>query len=129
VLSRSLAYASRRIGEIADDVVSVDEAMKWGYNWELGPFETWDAMGFDETLARMQRDGIHVPDAVKRMKERGADGFYSVDGVWDFGLGQYKKIEKDPRIATVVDLRRSSVPVLKNDGAEAWDLGDGVLGL
>ena len=45
----SLAYAARRIGEIADDVVNIDSAMKWGYGWELGPFETWDALGFAET--------------------------------------------------------------------------------
>ncbi len=53
VLSRTLAYSARRIAEIADSVVAVDDAMKWGYNWELGPFETWDALGFVETTDRM----------------------------------------------------------------------------
>ncbi|MFO0616987.1 MAG: 3-hydroxyacyl-CoA dehydrogenase/enoyl-CoA hydratase family protein [Polyangiaceae bacterium] len=129
VTSKSLAYAARRVGEIADDVVAIDEAMKWGYNWELGPFETWDALGFKETVARMQRDGIKLPDAIKRMVENGATGFYSSEGVWDFGLGKYVRREKDPRIATVVEMRRGLSAVLKNDGAEAWDLGDGVLGL
>jgi 3-hydroxyacyl-CoA dehydrogenase len=63
------------------------------------------------------------------MKERGATGFYSADGVWNFGLGRYRRVEKDPRVAIVPELRRGSAPVLKNDGAEAWDLGEGVLGL
>jgi 3-hydroxyacyl-CoA dehydrogenase len=129
VIGKSLAYAACRIGEIADDVTAIDDAMKWGYNWELGPFETWDALGFADTLARMERDGLPLPDGVKRMKERGAMGFYTADGVWDFGLDRYRRIEKDRRVATVPELRRGSVPVLKNDGAEAWDLGDGVLGL
>ncbi len=129
VTSKSLAYAARRVGEIADDVVAIDEAMKWGYNWELGPFETWDALGFKETVARMQRDGTKLPDAIKTMVEKGATGFYSSEGVWDFGLAQYVKREKDPRIATVTELRRGLSAVLKNDGAEAWDLGDGVLGV
>ncbi len=129
VLSKSLAYSARRVGEIADDINAIDDAMKWGYNWELGPFETWDAIGFNETVARMQRDGIQLPESILRMKERGATGFYSAEGVWDLGLGQYKKVARDPRIATVRELRRGSNPVLSNDGAEAWDLGDGVLGL
>ena len=61
VLSRSLAYAARRIGEIADSVVAIDDAMKWGYNWELGPFETWDALGFVETTDRMVAAGSSSP--------------------------------------------------------------------
>src|SRR5690606_18141673 len=64
VLSRSLAYSARRIGEITDDVVAVDEAMKWGYNWDLGPFEVWDALGFAETVDRMKADGIALPASI-----------------------------------------------------------------
>ena len=59
LLSRTLAYSARRIGEITDEVEAVDNAMKWGYNWELGPFETWDAIGFKETAERMKKDGPH----------------------------------------------------------------------
>jgi 3-hydroxyacyl-CoA dehydrogenase len=66
VLSRSLAYSARRIGEIADDVSAVDDAMKWGYNWELGPFETWDALGFAETVERMIKDGVKLPESMTR---------------------------------------------------------------
>ena len=131
VLSRSLAYAARRIatGEIADSVVAVDDAMKWGYNWELGPFETWDALGFVETTDRMQKDGVKLPEAVLRMQKSGATAFYKGSEVFDLAKGAYVPKATDARNATFQILQRGQAPVLKNDGAEAWDLGDGVLGL
>ena len=130
VVSRSLAYAARRVGEIADDVVAIDEAMRWGYNWELGPFETWDALGFDAVVDRMKKDGVALPPSIDKMRAAGARSFYAADGrVFDLLAGQYKKLPSDPRTATLTVLRKGSAPVLKNAGAEAWDLGDGVLGL
>jgi len=129
VLSRSLAYSARRIGEITDSVVAVDDAMKWGYNWELGPFETWDALGFVETTDRMLADGVKLPESVLKMKASGARGFYDGDKVYDLAKGAYVTRPTDPRNATFEILKRGLAPVLKNDGAEAWDLGDGVLGL
>ncbi len=132
ITSRSLAYAARRLasGEIADSVVAVDEAMKWGYNWELGPFEVWDALGFVKTVERMEKDGVKLPDAIKKMKASGATSFYGPnDTVFDLAKGEYVKRAIDPRNATFDILKRGASPVLKNDGAEAWDLGDGVLGL
>jgi 3-hydroxyacyl-CoA dehydrogenase len=152
VLSRTLAYSARRIGDppsfrgrgpetqtedgrgsdpnhIADDVVAVDDAMKWGYNWELGPFETWDALGFEATVDRMKKDGLALPPSIDRMRAAGAKGFYSDGKVFDLARGEYRARPADPRTATLTVLRRGGAPVLKNDGAEAWDLGDGVLGL
>jgi 3-hydroxyacyl-CoA dehydrogenase len=129
ILGRSLAYSARRIGEIADDVVSIDEAMRWGYNWELGPFETWDALGFAETADRMEKDGIALPDSIKKMRASGATGFYKGDQIFDLLKGEYVPKKSDARYATLPMLRKGASPVLKNDGAEAWDLGDGVLGL
>ena len=130
VLSRSLAYSARRIGEISDDIVAVDDAMKWGYNWELGPFEAWDALGFVTVVDRMLADGIHLPDSVLKMKASGATSFYTADGrVFDLISGEYRKLVVDPRQKTIVNVRVGNSPVLSNDGAEAWDIGDGVLGL
>ena len=80
VLSRSLAYAARRVGEIADDVVAIDDAMKWGYNWELGPFETWDALGFEAVVDRMKKDGVALPASIDKMRAAGARSFYTDDG-------------------------------------------------
>jgi len=130
VLSRSLAYSARRIGEIADSIVAVDDAMKWGYNWELGPFETWDALGFIDTTERMKKDGVTLPDSIQRMVDSGATAFYSDDGkVFDLLKGEYVALERDPRTAPLGAVRRGEAAVLTNDGAEAWDLGDGVLGV
>jgi 3-hydroxyacyl-CoA dehydrogenase len=128
VLSRSLAYAARRIPEIADDVVAIDDAMKWGYSWELGPFETWDALGFVETVDRMKQDGISVPAAIEKMRASGATAFYKNDEVYDLVKGTYVKRVVDPRRATF-DVMKRGAAVLTNDGAEAWDLGEGVLGV
>jgi 3-hydroxyacyl-CoA dehydrogenase len=129
VLSRSLAYAARRIPEITDSIEAIDNAMKWGYGWELGPFETWDALGFAETTARMQRDGIALPAWIEKMIGAKATAFYAGDRVWDPARGDLAPRPIDPREVTWEVLRRGDAPVLKNAGAEAWDLGDGVLGL
>ncbi len=129
-LSRTLAYSARRIGEITDSIVAIDDAMKWGYNWDLGPFEAWDAVGFEAAVDRMKRDGLALPASIDKMRASGAKSFYA-DGhrVFDLVKGAYVAREVDPRTATLTVLRRGAAPVLKNDGAEAWDLGDGVLGL
>jgi 3-hydroxyacyl-CoA dehydrogenase len=131
VMSRSLAYAARRIPEITDSVEAIDNAMKWGYGWELGPFESWDAIGFADTVARMVQDGVALPAWIDKMVAAGAPGFYSTDGaqVWDPGRGDYVRRELDPREVSLEVMRSGKAPVLKNAGAEAWDLGDGVLGL
>ncbi|MBV8761527.1 MAG: 3-hydroxyacyl-CoA dehydrogenase/enoyl-CoA hydratase family protein [Deltaproteobacteria bacterium] len=129
VLSKSLAYAARRIPEITDSVENIDNAMKWGYNWDLGPFEVWDALGFAETVDRMKKDGIALPAWVEKMRASGATGFY-VDGkIWDAQRGDYVPRQTDAREVTWEVMRRGGAPVLKNAGAEAWDLGDGILGL
>jgi len=131
-LSKSFAYSARRLGEIADDVVAIDDGMKWGYNWELGPFETWDALGFVETTARMKAEGIALPAWVDAMVAAGATGFYAGargDKIWSFTAGEYVTRKLDPREITLDVMRRGGAPVLKNSGAEAWDLGDGILGL
>lgn len=129
ILYRSLAYSARRIGEIAGSVIAIDDAMKWGYNWELGPFEAWDALGFVETADAIEKAGFALPDAIKKMKASGATAFYKDGQVFDLIKGAYVTRAEDPRYATLQILRRGQAPVLKNDGAEAWDLGDGVLGL
>lgn len=129
VLSKSLAYSARRIGEITDDVLAIDNAMKWGYNWELGPFETWDAIGFTEATARMKKDGIALPACIDQMINSGATSFYKDGQVFDLKQGKYVDLPKDPREVTLQVLRRGGAPVLSNAGAEAWDIGDGVLGI
>jgi 3-hydroxyacyl-CoA dehydrogenase len=128
-LSKGLAYSARRIGEITDDPKAIDDGMKWGYNWELGPFETWDALGFAETAARLKADGVALPAWVDKMVAAGAKGFYDGDRVWSPAAGEYVRRAFDPREVTLDVMRKGGAPVLKSNGGEAWDLGDGVLGV
>jgi 3-hydroxyacyl-CoA dehydrogenase len=129
LLSRSLAYAARRIPEITEGIAAIDDAMRWGYNWELGPFQIWDALGFEATAARIAADGLALPAWIGAMRAAGAGAFYKGEQIWSPAAGAYTPRGLDPRCATFEVLRRGAAPVLANDGAEAWDLGDGVLGL
>jgi 3-hydroxyacyl-CoA dehydrogenase len=72
-LSRTMAYASKRVPEIADSLVDIDNAMKWGFAWEMGPFETWDALGVKETVARLEGEGVSVAPWVKQMLASGKE--------------------------------------------------------
>jgi len=129
IVARTMAYSARRIGEITDDVVAIDDAMKWGYNWELGPFETWDAIGFAYATERMEKEGIALPASIQKMKAAGATGFYKDGKVWDLGRGEYVARATDAREYTATEARKSGAPVLSNGSADAWDFGDGILGL
>jgi 3-hydroxyacyl-CoA dehydrogenase len=134
-ISASLAYSARRIPEIADSIVAIDDAMRWGYNWELGPFETWDALGFRATAERMKAEGIALPASIDTMLAKGAESFYREDGtVWDLTRGEYVARPRPPRTLTLQEARAqgaggTKTPVFANPGVEAFDLGDGVLGL
>jgi 3-hydroxyacyl-CoA dehydrogenase len=131
VLSRSLAYAARRIPEITDSIEAIDNGMKWGYAWDLGPFETWDALGVKDTIARMKKDGVALPAWIDKV---GANFYIASAGgdrdkVFDPTKGEYRPRATDPREITWEVMRKGTAPVVGNRGAECWDVGDGVLGL
>jgi len=130
VLSRTLAYSASKIPEITDSVEAVDDAMKWGYNWDLGPFETWDAIGFKAAYDRMKADGIPLPASIEKMAASGAESFYTDDGrVFNLTTNEYEARDIDPRNATLTIMRQGEGAVFENRGTQAWDLGDGILGL
>jgi 3-hydroxyacyl-CoA dehydrogenase len=128
ITAKTLVYAARLAGEICDDVVAIDDAMRWGYNWELGPFEMWDALGFRETVARLEKDGYPVPDSIKKMRDQGVKGFYDGDKIYDLVAGKQVVRAKDPRL-TPFHVLRGEKALEKNDGASLWDTGDGVYAL
>jgi len=76
VLKQLLLYAAAKIPEIANDMVAIDEAMKWGFNWELGPFEIWDAIGLERSTARMEAEGAEIPAWIKALLAAGKNSFY-----------------------------------------------------
>lgn len=133
ILSRTLVYSANRIPEISDDIVNIDNAMKWGFGWELGPFETWDAIGVQKAVNRMQDDGKKVPGWVLKMLESGRNSFYMVEnGVrtfYDPAEGKVREIKSDPKEINLI-LEKSRGNLVKRDwSASLIDLGDGVLNL
>ena len=93
-LSQLLAFSAAKVGEVADDIVSIDRAMRWGFNWELGPFETWDALGVEDSLMRMKMDGLEVPDWVQAIGRSGGNFYRSENDALMYALpsGEYKNI-------------------------------------
>ena len=79
VLSKLLAFSAAKVGEVADDIVSIDRAMRWGFNWELGPFETWDALAVVDSVGHMESDGLTVPDWIVDVARSGGS-FYRREG-------------------------------------------------
>ena len=78
VFSQTLLYSAYLNGDIADDIVSIDNALKWGFGWELGPFQVWDALGFEKTLGRMKEDRKSIPGWVEKMLKDGNKSFYKI---------------------------------------------------
>jgi len=119
---RTLAYAANRIPEIADDIIAVDNALKWGFANELGPFETWDALGVAATVAQMEEMGLRVAAWVKEMLATGHPSFYDDDKYYDLNAKDYRGIPSNPRF---IVLKKEKV-IQSNDSASLIDLGDGV---
>lgn len=128
IMKQVLIYAAEKRGEIADTVREIDEAMKWGFNWELGPFETWDAIGLVKSVSRMEAEGMTVPAWVKDWIAEGNTSFYKKeDGkLFHVSDGRYKQVEQPPEVISLRDLKAQNRVVKGNSGASLIDLGDGV---
>ncbi len=128
-LRDTLLYAFKRLPEIAADVVNVDRAMRWGFNWELGPFEMLDAIGVRRFVERARGDGVAVPEALERVER-----FYRDEG----GRRQFRALREaegwrdaptPPRAVDLAILKRAGKVLDRSAGASVLDLGDGVFGL
>ncbi len=128
-------YSATMVPEISDRIVEIDRAMRWGFAFSLGPFETWDALGVRETVDRMRAEGSPVPPSVDGMLASGAESFYQpADRVghpgaryFDLAAGSYADLEPRPGILVLSDIKRARGVVRHNSGASLIDLGDGVL--
>ncbi|MGB8954822.1 MAG: 3-hydroxyacyl-CoA dehydrogenase NAD-binding domain-containing protein [Tumebacillaceae bacterium] len=132
VLKRTLLYTAEHAEEIADDIVNIDRAMKWGFNWDQGPFETWDAIGVAKSVERMEAEGETVPAWVKNLLASGKSSFYETEaGVKSFYTlkGDFKGIEEKKEIISLAALKEQGRVVKKNTGASLIDIGDGVVAL
>lgn len=131
ITAATLVYSANRIPEIADDIVNIDNGMKWGFNWDMGPFETWDALGVKETADRIVKEGGTLPAIVKAVLEKGEGTFYkTVNGKRQFFCAKthtYQEIKTRPNFLVIKTLKDQKKEIKSNDGASIIDLGDGVL--
>lgn len=126
VMSRTLVYAAQLVGEAADDVASIDEAMRLGYNWTFGPFELIDKIGAAWLAEQAAKDGLPVPAF---LKEAGDKKFYRIEGGRREYLGldqKYYELKRPEGVLMLADIKLTSQPLLKNGSAALWDIGDGV---
>jgi len=127
-------YAAEMIPEIADRIVEIDRGMRWGYAHKFGPFEMWDALGFQDVVARMKKEGRAIPHNIEAMVAKGATSFYNytTNGharaqYFDFRKNDYELIDIQPGSLVIGDAKRSNGVIKKNAGASLVDLGDGAL--
>ncbi len=133
VLPELWNYAAHRVPEISDDIVGIDEAMKNGFNWELGPFEMWDAVGVAVTAEKMKASGITLAPAVQKLLQSGKTSWYQDDAsvpsgrrYFDIASGSYQPVVSADGVTSAEILKKAHGVVKKNAGASLIDLGDGV---
>ncbi len=128
-------YSAERVPEISDRIVEIDRAMRWGYAHKLGPFELWDALGFEDVCQRLESDNRAIPENIQKMRASGAKSLYRFADsngkpgteYFDLNTAAYKKLEDRPGLIVIADEKRARGVVKKNAGASLVDLGDGVL--
>ena len=129
-ISETCLYAARRIPEISDTLVDVDHAMRWGFGWELGPFEMMDALGLSAFVAQIQKEGRAIPALIEKALANGRQSFYESEKgetrVFDLAAGS-KKVEEPAGILILKSLKDAGREVERNSGASLVDLGDGVV--
>ena len=126
-------YSANRVPEISDSIVEIDRAMKLGFNWEMGPFELWDAAGVEATVARMKKEGKPVSANAEKLLASGKKSWYeeqpkaaSGRAYFDLGRGDYKAVEVPAGVWSVTVAKKSNGEVKKNAGASLIDVGNGV---
>jgi 3-hydroxyacyl-CoA dehydrogenase len=132
-LSDLWTYSANRIPEISDSIVEIDRAMRLGFNWELGPFELWDAAGVEATVERMKKEDRPVAANVEQLLASGKKSWYLDDpkagsgrAYWDLKGGTYEAVKVPSGVWSVEVAKKSNGVVKKNSGASVVDLGDGV---
>jgi 3-hydroxyacyl-CoA dehydrogenase len=130
-LSEMCLYAGRRMPEISDHIEDVDRAMRWGFAWELGPFEVVDAIGLPAFAEQINKEGRSLPPIFEKALASGRKGFYESQkgetSVFDLARGSMKKVEEPAGIVILKNLKEAGREVERNSGASLIDLGDGVI--
>ncbi len=123
-------YAANRIPEIADTIVDIDNALMWGFGWEIGVFEAWDAIGVEKSVERMRAEGQAIPANVEKMLASGATSFYKNENgnrsFYDLVAGEYKPVPERPGVMVLKSVKERTGVIKSNPGASLIDIGDGV---
>lgn len=129
-VANQLVYSANRIPEISDTIIDIDNSMKWGYNFEMGPFETWDAIGVQKSVEKMEKEGFKVPAKVKDMLAAGKASFYKTEKgkvyYYDFNTKGYKEYVVSRSIISLAALKGDNKLVKSCKSASLIDIGDGV---
>ncbi len=131
ITAKTLIYSANRIPEISDDIVNIDNAMKWGFGWEKGPFESWDAIGVQKSVERMKTEGKKVPSWVLDMLESGRDTFYTTENGEQTYWCPIEKhpvtIKSNPKVINLAIYKTGNKTLKRDLSASVNDLGDGIL--
>jgi len=131
ITAKTLIYSANRIPEISDDIVNIDNAMKWGFGWEKGPFESWDAIGVQKSVDRMKTEGKKVPSWVLDMLESGRDTFYTTkngERTYWCPVGKHPvTIKPNPKVLNLAIYKTGDKTLKRDLSASVNDLGDGIL--
>ena len=131
ITAKTLIYSANRIPEISDDIVNIDNAMKWGFGWEKGPFESWDAIGVQKSVDRMKTEGKKVPLWVLDMLESGRDTFYTTkngERTYWCPVGKHPvTIKPNPKVLNLAIYKTGDKTLKRDLSASVNDLGDGIL--
>jgi len=130
-LSATCFYAARRVPEIADRIVEADRAMRWGFGWELGPFEMWDAIGIERIAKSAAKNGSPLPPVAEKVFTSPKKSFYETEKghtqYFDVASGSLRPLEEPAGIIVLKSVKERTAVVQENSGASLIDLGDGVL--
>ena len=131
ITAKTLIYSANRIPEISDDIVNIDNAMKWGFGWEKGPFESWDAIGVQKSVDRMKTEGKKVPSWILEMLESGRDTFYTTENGEQTYWCPIEKhpvtIKPNPKVINLAIYKTGNKTLKRDLSASVNDLGDGIL--
>ncbi|MBW2654281.1 MAG: enoyl-CoA hydratase/isomerase family protein [Deltaproteobacteria bacterium] len=128
--ANSFLYAANRVPEISDTIIEIDNSMKWGYNFEMGPFELWDAYGVKEAVERIEKEGLDIPGHVKELLEKGNSCFYKLENgikyYYDFASASYKEVPVSKNMVSIAAAKGNNKTVMENNSASLVDIGDDV---
>ena len=132
VFTSLFTYVSNRIPEISDEIYRMDDALRAGFGWQQGPFEAWDAIGFEEGLKAIEAIGKKPAAWIYEMKDAGFTSFYKVEGgkklYYDISSKSYIEIPGQEKTLSLALLRDENT-LWKNNDCSIIDLGDGVINL